>query len=419
MNIFTEEIMNSFYNVNFLDNFTSETLPQKVTSITPTFNRSPYDPSSKNSKLNPLKWHIDSLISQKNSGLKSIMIIDDASNDYTRDVIKLYQKTSPIEVVYIKNEERLGLPITRNKGIENTDTDFIYLSDDDCIDAPYAIHGGLFTFLKLKEHKEKIGTVNLPVYNRATIPPYMKLSKDIGKIDLENGILSFDSHAFPSEYVGNKQEEKFLDKKRKILNPIQIDNFNAHLFCSRDALKDVGGFPEDFTWRNSAGEETEIALRLQENGYKKYFNPDIKFHAVHLKYGAQGREELKGYDWKENLPQDVNLKEMVKISAKSVSNTGCRVPSSEWIESDMLGHLTVIGKRNIKGALNLAKRTYERFVLRNDPGIYTTFCSHIEDEKKRKDIWESAIEKTVKHLGGNLSKNQFLNFTTEYENVIV
>jgi len=417
---FTEELKNLFYSADFLDSYSLEPPPQEVTAIIPTRKRSPYDPRSQKGKLNPLKWCIDALMSQKNSGLKRIMIIDDASGDYTRRVVEQYQKDYPTEVIYMRNEERSGLPITRNRGIENADTEFIYLCDDDCIASPYTIFGGLFTFLRLKEMGKNVGAVNLPVYNRATIPPYIKKANEIGKVDLENGILSFDSHAFPLEFIGNiPEEEKFSDAERRILNPIKVENFNAHLLLSRNALEKIGGFPEDFTWRNSSGEESEVALRLQESGYNQYFNPDIKFHTVHLKYGAPGRDTLIGSDWKEKMKlPGITLEEMIHGSARYIHDTGCRVPPYEWIESDILGHLIVIGRRNIKGALNLAKRAYKRFVVDNDPGIYTTFCSHIENIEVRKRIWKSAIEKSIQYLGCDILKEEPVKVTPEYEDVV-
>ncbi len=63
---------------SYLDRFSLDFDLPNVTAIIPTFNRSPH-PLEEDS--NPLAWCLESLLTQKSSGLDEIIVIDDNSTD--------------------------------------------------------------------------------------------------------------------------------------------------------------------------------------------------------------------------------------------------------------------------------------------------------------------------------------------------
>ena len=89
---FKEEIKKPYYNVFYLDDFKLPYEKLDVSAIVSTFNRCPFDPKGFNKKLNPLMWCLRSLLFQKPK-LKEIIVVDDASQDYTKEVVDSFKPT--------------------------------------------------------------------------------------------------------------------------------------------------------------------------------------------------------------------------------------------------------------------------------------------------------------------------------------
>jgi len=59
-----------------------------------------------------------------------VVLVDDNSNDSTRDVVKKW--SDRLDIVYVENRKRRGLSFVRNLGIKNSCGEFIVFTDDDC-----------------------------------------------------------------------------------------------------------------------------------------------------------------------------------------------------------------------------------------------------------------------------------------------
>ena len=90
--------------------------PQKVTVFIPAYNREKY-----------IGEAIESILAQSYTNFE-ILLIDDGSTDGTIDIMHSF---SDSRLRIIRNETNLGIPRTRNKGIEHARGEFIAMLDSD------------------------------------------------------------------------------------------------------------------------------------------------------------------------------------------------------------------------------------------------------------------------------------------------
>ncbi len=391
--LFQEEMLKPYYRIDFLDSFTLPYEKLDVSAVIPTYNRCPYNPSGPGSSHNPLLWCIQSLLKQKPK-IHEIIVVDDASQDYTKKVVgalKEYAKNvKGIEIKYIKNSERRGSSVSRNKGVKIAQSRYILFADDDCIMSPYTCFGAVSTFEKMQKRGYRIGAINLPPYDRSSVPEKVLKNGEIGHLDFAKGDYSGNLDAFPVKVL--KRKRKFFPHELQILKPISILNLNGFFLCLRERFVNVGGFPDFATWPNKYGEEAELACRWTENGYDLFFQPDPKFHAVHGLFGLKTDKPFTGYDWLENVKDMISLKEAIEECNKARLDTGNRVKSEEYFYSKIISFFCIFYPRNVKGAINWAKKTYKQFVLEEDPSsdwrkkYYPPFR-----REEREKIWSRAI----------------------------
>ena len=349
----------------------------KISAVIPTYNRCPHTVEEES---NPLGWCLESLLAQRSGGLAEIVVIDDASTDHTEEVVKNFSERSPIQIVYLRNPENKGSSISRNLAVEASKSNYVMFVDDDCVFSKYFLFGANFTLNKLEED---VAALHLPVYHRRTVPDLVRI-KDIGVLDLEEGVITGNHNGFPIEFAEDL-EGNFLDEKLKIIRPFEIKNLGGVFLARKKAFQSVGGFPEDFTWRNGYREETEVALKLQEEGYRIFLTPDPKFFCVHLKYGAQGDIH------KREQELEPRLRYFVYESNVSRINTGNRVDPEEWFFSKIVGTYVTLGQRSPEAASRYLNDTHESFVLGNEESV-TGVGGRIEDPLKREQIFERAIK---------------------------
>lgn len=77
-----------------------------------------------------LREQLNSILNQTQK-VNEIIIVDDASRDSTKDIIKQYQKQFPEIIKFYENEKSLGTIKNFEKSISLTTGDFIFLSDQD------------------------------------------------------------------------------------------------------------------------------------------------------------------------------------------------------------------------------------------------------------------------------------------------
>jgi len=90
--------------------------PPKITVFIPAYNREKYIGDA-----------IESILAQTFTNYE-ILLIDDGSTDGTVDIMRSY--TDP-RLRIIRNEKNLGIPKTRNKGIEHARGEYIAMLDSD------------------------------------------------------------------------------------------------------------------------------------------------------------------------------------------------------------------------------------------------------------------------------------------------
>jgi len=401
-------LQEEYFSPMYLDKFSLDFNLPNITAIIPTFNRSPH-PLEEDS--NPLEWCLESLLTQKNSGLDEIIVIDDNSTDYTKDVVNYFSNLSEnVSISYIKNNEKKGMCENRNIGISKAKNDLLFFLDDDCVFSKYMLFGANYTLSNLGEN---VAALHLPVYQRKTIPESISIDK-IGILDLNKGIITGNYNAFPIEYVDNI-EENFEEDNLKILKPVEIKNLAGVFLAKKDALKKVNCFPENFPWDNEYGAETELALNFSENGWQMFFTPDPKFYCVHLKYGANGNNRCKEDVM---VSQRLNLKHLIEKSDFTMNNTGGRTnKTEEWFYNSLLSSFFIFGKRSFNGAKNLARHFYNDFVLKNNRSL-SGLDIKINDFSRRYQIWKDAVLEGER-LVDKFNNDKLIQYRTySFENII-
>ncbi|MCH7568393.1 MAG: glycosyltransferase [Nanoarchaeota archaeon] len=373
---------NYFVDVNFNGQRTSS----PISAIVPTYNRAPHTVEEDS---NPLAWCLESLIAQEHSTLDEIVVIDDGSEDHTKDVISFFveqAKRKGILITSIRNKKNRGSSISRNIGVAESRNDLLMFVDDDCIFDNRMLFGATFTLERLPE---RAAAVHVPVYHRKRHPKLVDVG-EIGVLDLERGIITGNYDGFPREFLSNP-EEHLLDADLRIFNPIQIQNLGGVFLAKKREFQEVGGFPENLAWRNSFREETDLALRLAKSGYSLFFTPDPKFSSIHFKYGAP----------EQDAGSKVNGKINYQISQSNIAriDTGNRVGPVEWFSNVLMSTYVTLARRSPSAAEEYLKRMYKKFVVDNDFAV-SGVGTKIEGEPKRLMIYDQAISDAKKFIGG-------------------
>ena len=377
------------YDPLYLKPFVKENTYLDISALVVTYNRAPYSIKSANFRFNPLLWSLSSIIEQK-PPIREIIVIDDGSkiSNYAKDVVEYLKKTGNIDIRYYSNKNNLGCSISRSIGVKYAKYEYVYFADDDCIRAPFALFGAHIAFKKLLKEGKKVAAINLPLYNRATVPLTIIKKKQIGRIDTKNMIFTSTVNSFPSEYIN---KPKFIDNKHKILMPFVVKNPNAHLLCKTSIMKKCKFAIKRFNWKNSYAEESFFTYRLKKYDQYVYYLPDPKCHAVHLVYGLNGRRALIGKDWKSN--DNISLNEMVRRSTKLNLNTGCRVSPEKHMYSKILALFSYFAGYSSKTAKKWVFKSYDSFVK----SVEVDNLRLNDHTKHRKEsIWKAAIIEGIK-----------------------
>jgi len=372
---------------SFIDNinFNGQRTMNPISVVVPTYNRSPH-PVEQDS--NPLAWCLESLLAQQHANFDEIVVIDDNSQDHTREVVEYFAEQAEKRGVTInssKNKKNRGSAISKNEGVARSRNDLVMFVDDDCIFDSRMLFGAAYTLERLPRN---VAAIHVPVYHRRRHPILVDI-KDIGVIDLERGIMKGNFDGFPREYL-DAPEEYLMDPILRIFKPIQIQNLAGVFLIKKDAFQKAGGFPEDFTWRNSYQEETDLAIRIAENSYSLFFTPDPKFSSIHLKYGAP---EQNG-----DSATNSHLGHLIDQSKVARIDTGNRIRPVEWFHNVLMSTYVTLAGRNKDAAEEYSERMYERFVERNDFAV-SGIGAKIKQKAKRLKIYNRAISDGRKFMG--------------------
>ena len=387
-----KEFGKDFYRQNYLAKMNIPAKRTDMSAIIPTYNRCPFGKRSEDYKYNPLSVCIKALLLQK-SLIKEIVVVDDASTDNTRDVVKELEReaysTKGVEIKYIYNKERKGSSVARNIGAKQASGKYLFFFDDDCVPAPYLSFISMIVIKKLEVADKDFSVLVLPVYDRASYPRIAISADDLSRTFFKKGIKGACFNSIPSEYL--KMKDKFINNNLKILKPIKVYQTWGHFIIDRKKYLDVGGFPEFATWPNKAGEEQEFACRLLENAYTLYYLPGTKASSYHGAFGAK-IGEFKGVDWLAEITgEKLSLIRFSRICNNGVIS-GNRVGVEDFIYSRIIASFCIIYKRNIKEAINWARKSYEDFVVSAKRSWFILYPKEIITEReKRERIWYNAI----------------------------
>jgi glycosyltransferase involved in cell wall biosynthesis len=369
---------------SYLDRFSLKNYDlSPISVVIPTFNRSPNSPEEDS---NPLGWCLESLLAQKGGVLDEIIIVDDGSVDYTKELVKHFSNIAPTNIVYLKNNENKGVSFSMNRGIKRSRNNLLMFVDDDCIFSKYMLFGANYTLNKLGN---KAAALQLPVYHRRIFPRPLEMNK-IGVLDLEKGVMDGNYDGFPVEYAEDL-ENRFIDKKLKIIKPFEIKNMGGIILSKKEALEEAGLFPEFFTWRNNYRIESYLSMELSDSGYALFFTPDPKFHCIHLKYGAHSDQD----NHKEINP---TLRRLINQSNITRENTGCRVDPEEWFFSRIISTYVTLGIKSQETAKRYREETRKTFVEENGLRV-SGVGTKIKDKNERDRIFKKAVREGDKLMG--------------------
>ncbi len=393
-------------------NLKPDTVDKNMTVVLATYNRSPFDPEGPQGNKNPLGWCMDSILDQKYSPVKKVVIVNDFSTDYTEKVSELYAikfAEQGINLAYMKNKELLEAHESRNVGSKLADTRFVYFVDDDCILSPFSLIGATRTYDRLKMNNPEMAVLLLAVYQRATIPTSIKTLEKIGTFDEATGKIHSAFDAFPEEYLVDK--DIFMDTESTLLNPLPVKNIcEGNTLFELDTFKEYGGYAS-FPPRSYGG-GTALAFNLWQNGKKIFFSADPRFHAVHYRYGSDSNiRKLIGPDWKYwNGFKRPDLSFMLDESKKSKLNTGCRVEKELWYYSKIRNFLMIINGYSLDVGKNWMKTTYDEFVGRDVFGGMRT--KKMPNKDMRKHIWETAVQHAF-DPPKDITRTELMSFLTK------
>lgn len=212
-----------------------------------------------------LKALLDELINQVtdlNRNDIEILLIDNNSNDETKNVVQNFQKTCNF-LIY-EFEGRQGLAKARNKGLVIAKGKVIVFIDDDIVLEKTWLSEILIS-LKMYPYKAFGGRV-IPLWEKEK-PNYINLS----------GTFAISQKVFPAHDNGNS--EKIYPINKEETNPI-----GANMWFYKELFEKYGEFREDLGRVGYGGipcEDTEFCSRLLKNKeIILYYPKAIVYHPV-------------------------------------------------------------------------------------------------------------------------------------------
>ncbi|MBC8079269.1 MAG: glycosyltransferase family 2 protein [Gorillibacterium sp.] len=208
----------------------------EVTVVIPAYNAGVY-----------LREAMDTVFNQTYSGWK-IILIDDASNDDSIDLVHHYLVDS--KVTYIRNERNIGQSKSMNVGLEMVTTPYLVQLDADDWLYPYTLEVMLAEALKQPEH--------------------------VGLISGNINSLFMDSNGNVTESI-IKKNRPFQDK---------YDFLKSNLsqwprFYRTSALKAIGGWPTDDPFQGRYMEDKRVLMRLIEQFHFHWIDVPLYIQRLH------------------------------------------------------------------------------------------------------------------------------------------
>lgn len=355
-----------------------------------TRNRCPFADPEKN----PLIWSFQTLINNKFYQINNFVVIDDHSNDYTKECIDWLQKRYNIKIKYIRNKKRLGCSASRSIGLKHAKNNLVFMGDDDCLYSQYFLVGALFTYqmLQYQNSNEKIAVINFPVYEKSFYPRQTVERERIGKVILSKTFFYHEFDRFPQEYI---QSPQYLDKHNLILKPFRVGTFSGVNLSDKKLILQAGNYLDLSMWSSSYSEHIELSYQLQKRGFAIYHQPDPKISCLHLKYGNKTRDQFdKRFYYKKILGLKYNLGQIIDFAERKRRDTGERLSEGVFHIIEIGSFFSFYLKISENLGLRFAKNQYKIFV--EDGKVFSTTPLHIiKNKAKRRSVFLEGIKRGI------------------------
>jgi glycosyltransferase involved in cell wall biosynthesis len=181
-----------------------------------------------------------------------VVIVDDASQDDTRDVLAAAQERGDLALRVLHRDTAGGPAAARNTGWRTATAPVVAFTDDDCRPTATWLEAGLATL-------------------RATANG--------------SGEALVQGHTSP-----DPDEAERLGPFSRSLNIQRLDHYyaTANMFYAHSLLERLGGFDEH-TFSGPGGEDTDLAWRAIEDGVPVAFADDARVHHAVHELGPMGR----------------------------------------------------------------------------------------------------------------------------------
>jgi glycosyltransferase involved in cell wall biosynthesis len=353
--------------------------------VLPTRNRCPYALDSKEAIRNPLIWTLETIAANAGAALRRVIVVDDSSTDHTAAALEAMAALRPqLRLSHIRLARRCGSAAARNRGAQLATADWLLFTDDDCLFGRHSIDRAAELIVHLLRRDAQTAALNFPYYLRQAAPARRVPASEIGAFDPGRGRVSGNFDAVPE----NAHADRTPVGEEQLAHPIPIRNLGCTFAVDKHVFAEAGGFPEEFYWENSYGEETELAARITEVGGNLYYAPDPRCSVIHMKYGAMiplaadGHVSAAQYDI---LQTSCCLQEFSAWSNQPQADSGNRVDPSHLIYSRVLSYFHIIYRRSVWGSFLWLLRSYQE-VVRTPSGAAAAGLSR----RERLAIWRSA-----------------------------
>lgn len=251
-----------------------------ATVIIPTFN-----------KEERLELVLESLNHQiMNDGAFEVIVVDDGSEDGTKEKIKRFNNNYSLSYIKISNSGRAR---ARNVGIEAASGDIIIFIDDDLLISPFFIQE------HMDSHKVSDGII---VHGRILNLPYLKFFKNpiTGELfnEFKGSSTNIDSIKkfllnkdliLDDKFLKSQSKITYMEKKIEEIFAEEIEELKwlgftgGNVSCSKKILEESGGFDIDFGL-NWGCEDFELGYRLHLLGGKfTYSYEALNYHMAHYR----------------------------------------------------------------------------------------------------------------------------------------
>lgn len=239
--------------------------------------------------LDYLKCLFEDFDKKTNYSNYEIIVVDNASSDESVEYLKGLKKDLPITV--IENNENVTFSKGNNDASKIAKGEYLVLLNND-IEPTY---GWLNELVGFAENNENVGSVGA----KLIFPYYTDIENQPKSFSIQHEGVKFKEEMTPYIY-GPFHEDMFntLIFRNKLNKPREvIANTAACILIPKKVYEDLGGLDEQYIY---GYEDVDFALKLYENGYKSFYNPQ----ALLIHYETATRHED---DEKKNQLNYINI----------------------------------------------------------------------------------------------------------------